>query len=117
MGNNPTVVTDSETPLSISRPPAGIGPGRVDRDSVCAADGNRLGRPTPGNGVWLRYDLLATVIVSRCCRGGAMSLVSPCIDARVKSSCTLCYWGAKAVFGCLYRLLAVPSVLQRKRGV
>lgn len=61
MGNNPTVVTDSETPLSISRPPAGIGPGRVDRDSVCAADGNRLGRPTPGNGVWLRYDLLATV--------------------------------------------------------
>jgi hypothetical protein len=30
-------------------------------------------------------------------------------DASIKSSSTPCYWGARAVFGCQYRFLAVPS--------
>jgi hypothetical protein len=51
-------------------------------------------------------------IAGTVCLTSAVSLVKEEItnyDTSVKSSLNPCYWGARAVFGCQYRLMTVPQ--------
>jgi transposase len=60
MADHRTVAAKEKTPIPISRPKTFAGPSGSDWDPLRAQDRHRLGRSTPGNGLWLRHDLLAS---------------------------------------------------------
>jgi len=108
VGTHQTLITQTQaSTLPISRTQAGRQPIHPDRYFVRPQNRDRVGRPAPGTGVWLRNDLLATP--ARLATGGrveghpphdaqpfAQSQQNQLVSCRRRQfKCSRRFWGAQ----------------------
>src|SRR5437764_4506938 len=63
MGGRPTAAAAPPRPAGQARPAARRRPGLPDRHRLCPPEWHPLGDAAPGDGLWLRHDLLAPAAV------------------------------------------------------